>query len=224
MGDGHPVLVLPGFMAGDMSTGYLRRFLSSRGYNVYPWTLGRNLGPQVMGENFEHIIEHIERIAHENQDHRLSLVGWSLGGVLAREIAKLDPSVIRQVISLGSPFAGSPESSAAWPIYKLINGDDIHTQPFQEQLKTLSSPPEEVPTTSIFSKADGVVHWRGSIEKPSDHTDNIEVRTAHCALGFNAPTLYAIADRLAQPDGQWKPFDRSGWRALVYPFSGHLED
>lgn len=174
-----------------------------------------------MGEDFCHIIEHIERIAHENNDRKISLVGQSLGGVLAREIAKLDPSVVRQVISLGSPFGGSPESSAAWPIYKLLNGDDIHKEPFQGRLLNLAEPPKDVPTTSIFTKSDGIVHWSGSIETPSDHTDNIEVRTAHCAMAFNAPTLYAIADRLAQDEDDWMPFDRSGWRALVYPSSGH---
>lgn len=220
-GDGHPVLVLPGFMASDISTSYLRRFLTGQGYKVYPWTLGRNFGPQVMGEDFCHITDHIENIAHLNDDRKISIVGQSLGGVLAREIAKLDPDVVRQVISLGSPFAGPPESTAAWPLYKRINHDDIHQAPFKELLSTLAEPPEGVPSTSIFSKTDGVVHWSASLEAPGPLTDNIEVRAAHCGMGFNAPTLYAVADRLALPEGQWTPFDRSGWRAAVYPSSGH---
>ncbi len=220
MGDGHPVMVLPGFMAGDRSTGVLRRFLTSRGYEAYPWELGRNLGTTTVGFEGERIAERIEDIAASHEGQKVSLVGWSLGGVLAREVAKRAPEAVRQVITLGSPFSGTPETSRAWPLYKLMSKGETDTERFREVLESIAVPPS-IPTTSIYTKTDGIVHWRNSIEAQEDHTDNIEVRTSHCGLGFNAPTMYAVADRLAQPQDDWRPFHREGWRELVYPSSGH---
>ena len=220
IGDGHPVMVLPGFMAGDSSTGVLRRFLSSRKYESYPWELGRNLGPVSTGQEGELLAQRLEDIYQDHDKQKVSLVGWSLGGVLAREVAKRTPEFVRQVITLGSPFAGVPETSHAWPLYKYMSKDETKKAEFRELVEQLSVPPS-VPTTSIYTKTDGVVHWSSSIEVEEDHTDNIEVRTSHCGLGFNASTLYAVADRLAQPEGEWKRFHREGWRSMVYPSSGH---
>ncbi|MAN61681.1 MAG: hypothetical protein CMI60_07010 [Parvibaculum sp.] len=220
MGDGHPVMVLPGFMAGDSSTGVLRRFLASRGYEAYPWELGRNLGTATVGHEGELIAERIEEISDSHGGQKISLVGWSLGGVLAREVAKRAPDAVRQVITLGSPFSGKPETSRAWPLFKVMAKGETQTQRFRELVESIAVPPS-IPTTSIYTKTDGIVHWKNSIEAQEDHTDNIEVRTSHCGLGFNAPTMYAVADRLAQQEDNWRPFHREGWRALVYPSSGH---
>jgi len=220
MGDGHPVMVLPGFMASDSSTRVLRRFLTSRGYESYPWDLGRNLGPVSTGQEGELLAERIEEISDTHDGQKISLVGWSLGGVLAREVAKRAPEAIRQVITLGSPFSGKPETSRAWPIYKYMSKGETQTEEFRELVEGIAVPPS-IPTTSIYTKTDGIVHWKNSIEAQEDHTDNIEVRTSHCGLGFHAPTMYAVADRLAQPEDNWRPFHREGWRALVYPSSGH---
>ena len=185
-GDGHPVLVLPGFMAGDDSTRAIRRYLRSLGYMAHPWRLGRNLGPR--DRLREQLAERVEEL-HARTGRRLSLVGWSLGGVYAREIAKRMPHRTRGVVTLGSPFA-----DPAWA--------------------TAGPPPQ--PSTSIYSKTDGIVPWRHSLEVETDHTENIEVPGSHCGLGFNAIALYAMADRLAQREGTWSPFNRSGWRRLVY--------
>lgn len=219
-GDGHPVMVLPGFMAGDSSTGVMRRFLDSRGYETYPWELGRNLGLATIGEEGAHLAQRLEDLYHDHGGQKVSLVGWSLGGVMAREVAKTHGDMVRQVISLGSPFAGVPQTTHAWPLYRLMSQEETDSEKFIELVAQLAEPPE-VPTTSIYTKTDGVVHWTSSIEREAHHTDNIEVRTAHCALGFNAPSLYAVADRLAQPEDGWRRFHREGWRALVYPSSGH---
>lgn len=219
-GDGHPVLVLPGFLAGDGSTSVLRKFLSGRGYEVYPWELGRNLGLNSIGEAGTRLEERLEEIHDTHDGDRVSVVGWSLGGVMAREMGKQRPELVRQVISMGSPFSGHPQGTAAWPIYKAVSRGEHKTREFRDRLAQLKDAPE-VPTTSIFSRTDGIVHWTGSIENEAPHTDNIEVRAAHCGLGFNAPTLYAVADRLAQDEHDWKPFHREGWREYVYPSSGH---
>jgi pimeloyl-ACP methyl ester carboxylesterase len=185
-GDGHPVLVLPGFMAGDDSTRAIRRTLRGLGYRAHPWLLGRNLG--VQDRLWGQLAERVEGL-HQRYGRRLSLVGWSLGGVYAREIAKQLPARVRQVVTLGSPFG-----TTAW---------------------ATKTPPDQ-PSTSVFSKTDGIVHWRSCLEPETDHTENIEVPGSHCGLGFNALALYAMADRLAQREGSWRPFDRSGWRRVVY--------
>lgn len=219
-GDGHPVMVLPGFMAGDSSTGMIRRFLTSRGYETREWELGRNLGPSSIGREGELLARRLEDIYRDHGKQKVSLVGWSLGGVLAREVAKQLPDMVRQVVTLGSPFAGVPEASHAWPLFKLMSGNETKTKDFTDLVAQIAVAPP-VPTTSIYTKTDGIVHWSSSINSKEPHTDNIEVRTAHCALGFNAPTLFAVADRLAQPEDGWRPFHREGWRALVYPSCGH---
>lgn len=219
-GDGHPVIALPGFMAGDGSTGILRNFLSSRGYAALPWELGRNLGPHVLGEEFVHLETYLEDVVREH-GQKVSLVGWSLGGVFSREIAKQRPDLIRQVITLGSPFAGNPESSNAWQLFKYIAGDIRDDEHLNSMRARLSQAPEGIPSTAIYTKTDGIVHWSGAREHPGPLTDNIEVLTSHCGLGFNASTLYAVADRLAQPEDDWKPFHRKGWRSTIYPSSGH---
>jgi len=217
-GDGHAVLVLPGFVAGDTSTDPLRRYLKFLGYDAHAWELGRNFGPHAIGREGEKLMSRFRDIA-DASDGKVSLVGWSLGGVMARELAKQVPDQVRQVITLGSPFTGDPFASKPSKLYQFITGE--LGEDFEERLKASAEPPP-MPSTSIYSKGDGVVPWRNCIEKAAPQTDNIEVYGSHCGLGVNPAVLFAIADRLAQPEGDWKPFVRSSWRNAVYPFSGHL--
>jgi len=186
-GDGHPVLVFPGLAAGDLTTIVLRNFLNNRGYASYAWEQGRPV----------------------------SLIGWSLGGVYAREIAKLAPDDVRCVITLGTPFTGHPKATNAWRVYEFTSG---HKLVDDEQLAGLKETPP-VPTTSIFSRTDGVVAWQCSVEEETGSSENIEVHASHVGMGMNPTALYAIADRLAQPEGKWKRFDRnghSGIKKLLY--------
>jgi pimeloyl-ACP methyl ester carboxylesterase len=208
-GDGHPVLVLPGLAASDGSTVALRRYLEGRGYDVHAWELGRNLG--LRGGTLEKLIARLDSI-HAASGRKVSLVGWSLGGVFARELAKLRPEIVRQVISLGSPFAGDPRANNAWRVYEFFNDHPVDQPPIQT---TLAEPPP-VPTTSIYSRTDGIVSWRSCQNEPGDRIENIEVESSHVGMGFNAAVLYAVADRLAQAEGEWAPFDRSGARGCVY--------
>jgi esterase/lipase len=219
-GDGHPVLVLPGFVTSDRSTRILRRYLADQGYDVHAWELGRNLGPKAIGDNGEKLLSRLRAI-HRNTGRKVSLVGWSLGGVMARELARREPHMVRQVISLGSPFTGDPRATNVARLYERLTGDRLDGEALQARLaESRKAPP--VPSTSIYSKADGVTSWRNCIEPASERTDNIEVHGSHCGLGVNPAVLYAVADRLAQPEGRWARFERSGWRAAVYPSSGHL--
>lgn len=219
-GDGHPVMVLPGFVTSDVSTTLLRRFLDSLGYDTRAWELGRNLGPKAIGWGGEKLIARLDDI-HKDTGKRVSLIGWSLGGVMARQLSRRLPNAVRQVISLGSPFAGTPKATNVWRAYEMLTGQKIDDDDTRHQLRESATPPP-VPSTSIYTREDGVVAWQNCVEPKGAETDNIEVHGSHCGLGVNPAVLYAVADRLAQEEGDWHPFERqSGLRPLVYPFAGH---
>lgn len=213
-GDGHLAIVFPGLSASDASTVPLRRYLGTLGYETQGWSQGFNFGPRAG------VLERAKRglsEACEATGRKVSLIGWSLGGVYARELAKALPQFVRGVITLGSPFAGPPKSTNAWRIYELTSGRSIERE--HESYDLPVAPP--VPTTSIYSRSDGIVAWQGSIQQP-DHgeTENIEVIASHIGLGLNPSAWWAVADRLAQPEGGWKPFDRfglMGFKGLLYP-------
>lgn len=138
---------------------------------------------------------------------------WSLGGIYAREIAKEAPDIVRQVISLGSPFADAGRASNVRRLFDFFAGETTRTAPGVAE--AVRRPPT-CPSTSILSRSDGVVHWRSCLEPEAPHTENIEVPGSHCGLGVNPLVLYALADRLGQPEGEWAPFERYGWRKRVY--------
>jgi hypothetical protein len=119
------------------------------------------------------------------------------------------------VITLGSPFSGNPRASHAWRLYELASGYRVDDQS-NAFARTLAEPPP-VPTTAIYSRSDGICAWECCVEKRTDKSESIEVHSSHCGLGHNPAAVYAIADRLAQREGEWKPFGRDGWRAFVYP-------
>jgi pimeloyl-ACP methyl ester carboxylesterase len=218
-GDGHPVMLLPGFMASDGSMKVLFRYLEKLGYDPHHWELGRNLGPKAVGPEGEKMIERLDEI-HVKTGKKVSLIGWSLGGAFARQLSRRRPDIVRQVISLGSPISGTPRSTNAWRAYELMTGQKVDDPRIAEQMaESLEVPP--VPSTAIFSRNDGIVAWQNSREPRATQTDNIEVRGSHCGLGANPVVLWAIADRLAQAEGEWKPFERTGAKAFVYPSSGH---
>ena len=218
-GDGHPVLVLPGFATSDASTKVLRRFLKKLGYDAHTWDLGRNLGHKAIGQDGEKLVERLRAI-QEATGQKVSLVGWSLGGVMARLVANKVPDAVRQVITLGSPFAGSPKSTTVWRAYEWMTGDKVDDERIVRQLAENAGPPP-VPSTAIWSRSDGVCAWQTCREGEAPTTDNIEVRGSHCGLGVNPSVLYAVADRLAQPHDAWAPFKREGVKAWVYPSAGH---
>ena len=212
-GDGHPVLVLPGLLASDLSTGPLRSFLKTQGYAAHGWNEGRNLGLRPGVE--QAMMQRIEELYARYGGRKLSLVGWSLGGIYARQLAKRLPDKVRSVISLGSPFTGSPKATNAWRVYELASGQRVDDR--DNHIAGALADPPPVPTTSIFSRSDGICAWQTCLNEERDEVENIEVYGSHCGLGHHPAAVYAIADRLAQPEGQWKKFDRSGWRSMVYP-------
>ena len=210
-GDGQPVLVLPGLTTSDRSTVALRRFLRSKGFRAYGWELGLNFGPLPGIE--DGLIARVEEL-HEKYEQKVSLVGWSLGGIYARQLGKMMPEKIRQVVSLGSPFGGDPRATNAWRVYQMASGQSVDEGHKHMGGAIHEAPP--VPTTAIYSKTDGICAWQNCIERESETTENIEVKASHCGLGHHPAAVYAIADRLAQPEGEWRKFDRSGFRSMIY--------
>lgn len=215
-GDGHAVMVFPGLAASDPSTFPLRGYLTSLGYVTEGWSQGFNFGPRAG------VLSAAKRgleDAFRRTGRKVSLIGWSLGGVYARELAKEMPDAVRCVITLGSPFSGPPKSTNAWRVYELTSGRDIESE--HENFDLHVAPP--VPTTSIFSRSDGIVAWQGSVQQASyghEQTENIEVIASHIGLGLNPSAWWAMADRLAQPQGRWRPFDRKGLyglKSFIYP-------
>ncbi|WP_284455719.1 esterase/lipase family protein [Alloalcanivorax xenomutans] len=199
-GDGHPVLVLPGLSADDSSTVALRMFLRNRGYQAYGWNLGRNVGYR--SGMRERQIERLKEIHERHDGQKVSLIGWSLGGLYARELAKQAPDLVRQVITLGSPFKGNPRASNAWRLYESLAGHSVDK--VRESLHV--EVPPDVPFSSVYSRTDGIVAWECSIEEEGERRENIEIRGSHCGLGHNPLAYYVIADRLAQNEGGWRPF------------------
>ncbi len=214
-GDGHPVMLLPGFMATDRSMRIMRRYLRKMGYDVYDWELGRNLGPRATGVDGERLFARVREI-YEATGQKVSLVGWSLGGALARHLSVHTPDIVRQVITLGSPLRGNGRATSVWRVYEAATGEKISNERVRRQMGEIAGAPE-VPTTAIYSKADGIVPWQNCQVAESAHSENVEVYGSHCGLGVNGTVLYVIAERLAQPEGEWSRFDPAGMRRHLYP-------
>jgi pimeloyl-ACP methyl ester carboxylesterase len=210
-GDGHPVLALPGFLASDLSMAPMRRYLKALGYDAHAWQIGRNLGG--LARMRAALLERLTEI-HASSGRKVSLIGWSLGGVYARDLALHAPDMVRYVVTLGSPFANDVRATNATRLYEALAGETVGDDP--EFLKAMAGD-LPVPTTSIFSRADGVVNWRTCLLRPSNAAENVEVYLAsHIGLGVNPAVLWAVADRLAQHEGQFSQFDRSGPFAIAY--------
>ncbi len=200
-GDGHPVLVLPGLMADDMSTLTLRRVLRRLGYRVHGWRLGRNIGPTA--ECVAGMSRRIEDLG-ERYGRPVSLVGQSLGGIFARDLARRTPDSVRQVITLGSPFAMRSDSQTrANKVFERY----AHLHVERRSLPLASeATPLQVPSTSVYSHQDGIVAWRACLGQPSPRSENIAVYASHLGMAHHPAVIYAVADRLAQPEGTWRPF------------------
>jgi pimeloyl-ACP methyl ester carboxylesterase len=218
-GDGHPVLVIPGFLTSDNATMLLRYYLNWRNYDTYPWDLGRNL---IHYEKLDKKLEeNIKKIA-DKKGEKVSLVGWSAGGLFARAISHDIPDYVRQVITLGSPFQGIKDKSNVELAVSWVTGKNIEELESVIRQRASATPP--VPSTAIYTRFDGIVHWKACIDSHENaNTENVEVFASHLGLGFDPMTLVCIADRLSQPDGKWKPFKETklGQTFYSYPWQGN---
>lgn len=203
-GDGHPVVLFPGLAADKTAMGPLRNLCGELGYTAYDWGRGFNTGP--VGDVDDWIAElasHVQSVA-EAHESSVSLIGWSLGGIYAREIARAMPDTVRQVITLGTPFAGDGDATNVGWLFRMLSGQ----APVLDEalaLRLRCTPP--VPTTSIYSRSDGVVAWQACLEACHHaQAESIEVEASHIGLVWHPRAWSAIADRLAQPEGHWSPY------------------
>jgi pimeloyl-ACP methyl ester carboxylesterase len=213
-GDGHPVLLLPGFMGAEGSLMALEIFLRNRGYAVQTWGLGRNVG---FRPGHASAIEQKIRYMHHESGRKVSLVGWSLGGVFALYGAHQASECVRNVITLGSPISVDASGSAVPPLlkalYRLVAhplGSAAHSmQPRAKTMRERKLLP--MPVSCLYSLSDGVVPPQEATTDgdPALH-ENVRVWGSHTGLGFNPLVLQIVADRLAQPEGQWQPYRPAG--------------
>lgn len=218
-GDGHHVLVIPGFSASDDSTKPLRKFLTQRNYQTSGWEQDFNVGWKTT--LFRGLKQNVIQ-KFESSGQKISLIGQSLGGVYAREVARELPEAVRSVITLGSPICDATgESSSINALYQLLNPTD-NMDPTEkmknERIKTIMSEVPPVPTTAVYSKFDGIVHWQACMQYGYHETaENIEVNCSHCGMGFNPLVFHVLADRLSQPEDNWRPFQRKGIIRILIP-------
>jgi pimeloyl-ACP methyl ester carboxylesterase len=204
-GDRHPVMVMPGFLGGDLSTLGLR-------FLTHGWGRGDNLGPT------PEVVAAIEKRltdVYSRHERKISLVGWSAGGMYARKLARQHPEMVRSVVTLASPLQ--------------MTFDDRSTLSFLTDLLRpgfdpdfLGKPEHElgplpVPATSIYTRTDGVARWYACLDVVDDQHENVEILGSHVGQGFNPSSLYVLADRLAQPEDDWRPFHPPAWLRGFYP-------
>lgn len=191
-GSGERLMVLPGFGANDASTGVLRTYLGFLGYTPSGWGMGRNNGE--VEYLLPRVIERIEAMSTE-QGRPIDLIGWSLGGVIAREAARERPNSVHQVITLGSPVVGGPKYTAVARAYQR-RGADLDA--IEAEVAARNARPIAAPVTAIYSRTDAVVAWQACIDHHSPRVDHIEVETTHLGLGFSPDVFQIIAERLAR--------------------------
>jgi pimeloyl-ACP methyl ester carboxylesterase len=216
-GDGHSVLVLPPLGATDAATTPLRVALRGLGYSTHGWGLGQNLGPT--SSILEGVPTLLQELA-ERSGRAVSVVGWSAGGILGREAARRNPTAVRQVVTLGSPFrllVDERYRTHAAFLYRLAERWHVRDEAIHGPRHT--DPLRDVPATAIYSRTDGVASWQWCLEDEGPRAENIEVYGSHCGLGHNPAALVAIADRLAQPEGEWKPFTPPRALRHLFPHS-----
>lgn len=192
-GEGRPVLVFPGYGADDASTLPLRGYLRAIGHDARGWGLGSNVGdvPAMFERATIAVRELVAQLAEP-----VSLVGWSLGGYIAREVAREAPEAVRRVVTLGSPIAGGPKYTQLAPLYRL-RGEDVDA--IEEEIRARENTPLRVPVTALYSKFDGIVAWQACVDGVEAVTENVEVRTTHLGFGVSPEVFGIVADRLARP-------------------------
>ena len=214
-GDGHPVLVLPGMLSGDFFYKNFRRHIEEKGYKAHPWNNGVNMG--FSQKTIGALSARLEEVYQESGQRKVTIIGHSLGGIYGRELAREFPDMVRDVITMGSPF-GSMTGGDGIPdllrkIFNWFSGNAAWRDNAELDRRGLTPPP--VPTTSVYSKDDPIIKWQSCLNPATALTENVEVSTTHVGLTFARPSLIVLFDRLAQKEGDWKRFDAETYKDLA---------
>lgn len=193
-GDGRPVMLLPGLFNGDRSNFALRQYLRSLGYGARGWGLGRNLGMKTIGQEGQRLFTRV-RALHEEHGEPVTLIGVSLGGMMARFAAQRMPGVVREVITISSPFAGDPRATNVWRAFEWLTGDKIDSETVRDRGAEIAAP-LPVPSTAIWSASDGLVNGMICHAPDDPQCRNIEVRSSHLGVQINPDVLRIVAEVL----------------------------
>ncbi len=222
-GDGHTVMTLPGFMAADSSTTHLRGFLAGLGYRAIPWGKGRNTserGITSMQEVLDYRADTEAALAVAMAEQcdisgeKLSLIGWSLGGLFATSIAQSHPHLVRQVVTLGTPY-GDPRGTAVWSIMQRLYKREVKSRDIDAWHAYNRRQASDVPVTALYSDSDGFVSAEVAMPPEAPRTETIRVLSSHVGFPFNPVVQYVVAERLAQTEGQWQPYSGRPLRPLI---------
>lgn len=195
MGDGRPLLLLPGLATGDAAMVAMHRFLRSRGYRTFPWQLGINLGVRSVGHDIERLIARVEAVHAAADKAGVTLIGVSLGGILARVVAHRRPDLVRAVITVASPYAGPPTATNVWRHFEWLTGQKID-DPEARAMLAEAAAPLPMPAISIWSRSDGFVNGEICHEEGAN-ARSIEVVSNHIGVHLRPQVLRAIAEVLA---------------------------
>ncbi|MEM6999199.1 MAG: hypothetical protein AAF529_00335 [Pseudomonadota bacterium] len=193
-GDGRDVVVIPGFGADDTSTWPLRTFLNGIGYQAQPCDLGYISDPEQAAEQLQ------QRLIGASSDRTYTLIGWSLGGVVARIVAHEQPSLVDEIITLGTPVEGGPKYTRVGDFYAKQRGIDLNV--FEEHVHHVNQQGIAAPITVIYSRSDAVVAWRAAIDRYNAHARHFLVESSHIGLGVNPFVYRLIAKTLAADTAQ----------------------
>ncbi|MEM9255092.1 MAG: alpha/beta hydrolase [Pseudomonadota bacterium] len=226
-GDGHSIMILPGFMGADGSTATLRRMLRQRGYNAIPWGLGRNAA-NVRSRDLDDFLAHRsameDRIgAMVEQEYirsggKLTLIGWSLGGLYAVALAHRYPNCLRQVITLGTPY-GDPRGTALYSVMGNLYNREVDEEALERWVNhTYRAGDLQVPVLALYSETDGIVGpGIARCEADPRYVTNVAIPASHVGFPFNPLVFAVIANYLAPPEERWRVFNRGKLRCWMAP-------
>jgi pimeloyl-ACP methyl ester carboxylesterase len=198
-GDGRPVMLLPGLVNSDRSMFLMRRYLNRLGYRAVGWELGRNLGARTIGQEGDRLLARIAKL-HGESGETVTLVGVSLGGIMARFVAHRMPDAVREVITVSSPYAGNPRATRVWRAFERLTGERIDSADVIARREEIARP-LPVPMTAIWSRSDGLVNGLICHDPEDPGCRAIEIRSGHLGVQIRPQVLRAVANVLANAAG-----------------------
>ncbi len=223
-GQGEPVMVLPGFAADDRSTAILRKYLNIWGYDARPWGIGQNLNPREMKDtqstvaqidkNLDVLADQLTQLKAETRQ-KVSLIGWSLGGIISRQLASRHPNLVCKVITMGTPF-GDFRSTVVYPLLQRWLNSEVSPDDMDTWNTLTRAPLGDVPMTVIYSNSDGFVPPSSACDAQANVIEFIEVFCSHIGFGVHPVVFKLLSDRLQQKADSWTAFEPGVLERLLY--------